>query len=345
MRVRSSTRPRELPFATSPMRQRALAAGEAAQRRQPACHDGAGTMARKRPSQATYSGSSPSSSQAPCTSGRIGTAASSICISDPRRGGDLAQRRGQPAARRIAQDPGIGSDVQQGADERQDRRRVGAQRGLERDAVARHHHRDAVVADRTGDQQDVAGRRPLGTHVDAVANPADGRGVDVDPVALAPVDHLRVPGHHRSADRGARRRDRGDDAAQIGHGKPLFEDQADAETERLGTAHGDVVRGAVHGQRADVAAGKEGRLHDEGVGREGEALAADGEHGAVAQLVQRVAAEGRKENVFDELRHLAPAAAVRHLHHRIVLVRQRALEAAGHSLQAVHGLPSAAPRP
>ena len=56
--------------------------------------------------------------------------------------------------------------------------------------------------------------------------------------------------------------------------------------------------------------------------------------------VQRVAAEGRKEDVFDELRHLAPAAAVRHLHHRIVLgAEARHAKPRGHSLQAVHGLP------
>ena len=72
--------------------------------------------------------------------------------------------------------------------------------------------------------------------------------------------------------------------------------------------HREVVDGAVDGELADRAAGEADRLDDEAVGRQREAV----DHAGVAELAQRVAAEGgHEEPVHERLRRLA-AGAVRH---------------------------------
>ena len=117
-------------------------------------------------------------------------------------------------------------------------------------------------------------------------NDADAGGVDEDLVALAAVDDLGVAGDELHAGLGGRGAHRLDDAAQIVDGQAFFEDERGGEIQRLRAAHGQIVDGAVDGEAADVAAGKEDRRDHEGVGGEGEARAADGEHGLVVELVE-----------------------------------------------------------
>ena len=52
-----------------------------------------------------------------------------------------------------------------------------------------------------------------------------------------------------------------------------FENETGALVERSRTAHGQVVNGAVHRQRADISPGKEQGLDDKGIGRNSQTCA------------------------------------------------------------------------
>jgi hypothetical protein len=49
----------------------------------------------------------------------------------------------------------------------------------------------------------------------------------------------------------------GDDAVEAGEWKPFFQNESGGEMQRAGTRHGDIVDGPVHGEAADITAGKE----------------------------------------------------------------------------------------
>ena len=66
----------------------------------------------------------------------------------------------------------------------------------------------------------------------------------------------------------------GDDRLQLLDRKALLDDQRDAQVQRAGPAHGQIVHGAVNGQLADVAAREENRVHGVRVRRERHPLAA-----------------------------------------------------------------------
>ena len=130
------------------------------------------------------------------------------------------------------------------------------------------------------------------------------------PIGLAALDHLGVAGDDRHARRArgvahARR-----DALQVGERKALFDDEARREIERPRARHRDVVDGAVHGERADVAAGKEDRRDDIGVGGHHHAPGGRIERRLVVAGAQPVVVEGGVKNVLDQLAHGAPAGAV-----------------------------------
>ena len=103
------------------------------------------------------------------------------------------------------------------------------------------------------------GWRAVGGDVDAGRNDADAGGGDEDLVALAAVDDLGVAGDELHAGAGCGGAHGFDDAAQIVDGQAFFEDEGGGEIQRLRAAHGEVVDRAVHGEAADVAAGKEDR--------------------------------------------------------------------------------------
>ena len=174
------------------------------------------------------------------------------------------------------------------AHRRGQRRAVAHDRRLEAEPFARGHDGDAVAADIAAQHHRVAGPHLL--RRDRLAAPSTSPtpgGVDVEAVALAALDDLGVAGDEPHAGRRGRVAHRGDDAAQIVDRQTLLEDQPDAQIERLGAAHRQVVDRAVDGERADVAAGKEQRPHDIGIGREGQPRAADVEHGAVMREIVR----------------------------------------------------------
>ena len=112
--------------------------------------------------------------------------------------GHLVQRRRHTATRRILhRDDRARRAVERGANQCVDRRDVGLQVAVERQAVAPRHDRHPVVADRAGHDQNVAdaagrvGNHPIGQ--------GDAGGVEHDAVELSPSHHLRVAGHDRGA--------------------------------------------------------------------------------------------------------------------------------------------------
>ena len=154
------------------------------------------------PSLATSSGSRPRISHAPRTASRTGMARSSTSMPSALARRDLDQRRGDPAARRVAH----GVDA-----------RAGSERGghelVERGGVARDRRPSNVSPSRCeriatpwspigpGEQDRVARAHVARRQIDARRHDADARGVDEDLVAAAAPDHLRVAGD----DRGRRR--------------------------------------------------------------------------------------------------------------------------------------------
>ncbi len=104
------------------------------------------------------------------------------------------------------------------------------------------------------------------------------------------------------------------DAAQIGEGEAFFQDEGGAQSERPRAAHGQIVDGAVHGERADIAAAKEQRLDHEGIGGEGEARAGDLEHRLVFQAGKHGVGESGEEDVAQQLGAELAAAAVAEQH-------------------------------
>ena len=146
---------------------------------------------------------------------------------------------------------------------------VALQDGLELDALAHRHDGDAVVADRAGNQDAVAGPGDADRQRSALRHQADAGSGDEDLVALAPVHDLGVAGDQGHARLVAGLPHRGDDALQVGQRQALLEDEGGREEQRLGAADRQVVHGAVDRQPADVAAREEQRADHEGIGGEG----------------------------------------------------------------------------
>ena len=157
-----------------------------------------------RPSQATYIGSMPSSSEAPRTSARTGI--SSSLTSTPTSAAlaiSLRMVATPPrVASRMARTPGTASSSP--ATSPFSGGGVGADVGLDVELAAGQHDGDAVVADRAGHDDGVA-RLGLG-HAEAHVplDEPDARGVDVAAVGLALLHHLGVAGDDVHAGRGGR---------------------------------------------------------------------------------------------------------------------------------------------
>ena len=68
---------------------------------------------------------------------------------------DLVERGGEASPRRVAEDVDVGLDVEHGGDQAVERLRVGRDLDLELQAFANAHDRDAVQADRAGQDEGV----------------------------------------------------------------------------------------------------------------------------------------------------------------------------------------------
>ncbi len=167
-----------------------------------------------------------------------------------------------------------------------------------------------MIADRAGNQNDVAGTRAIAGQMQPVRHGADPGGGDEHAVRLAALDDLGVAGDDLDAGLARRRAHALRDAVQIGQRKALFEDEAGGKMQRPRACHRQIVDRAMHRQRADVAAGKEQRRDDIAVGGHGEAPGGRVEHRLVVALRQQIVVERVAENFADELRHGAAAGAV-----------------------------------
>ena len=175
------------------------------------------------------------------------------------------------------------------------------------------HDGDAVIAHGAREQDRIAGPRTVARDLDPGRHDTDAGGVDEQAVGLAALDHLGVAGDDGDAGGARGFAHRAGNAIEIGERKALLDDEAGGEIERTRAAHGDVVDGAVDGERADVAAGKEQRRDHERIGRHHHAAGRDIEGGLVVAARQHRVVEGRAENLLDQLLHGAAARAMREI--------------------------------
>ncbi len=100
---------------------------------------------------------------------------------------------------------------------------------------------------------------------------------------------------------------------RILRGKSLFENEPGAQEQRLRAAHRQIVHGAVHRQRSDIAAREKQRLDHEGVGGESHPRSADLENRLIVQAVQDGIRKQRQEHVAQQLgAQPSPAAVAEH---------------------------------
>ena len=175
-----------------------------------------------------------------------------------------------------------------------------------------------MVADGAVDDDAVAGPGLARRQRDAHRYHADAGGVDEDLVGGAATDHLGVAGDDPHAGLGRDPVHAGHDAAQRLDRKSFFEDDRARQVQGPRASHGQVVDGAAHGQRTDVAAGEEQRVHDVAVGAEREPVAvrrqfAQRHAGLVFHGRQQRIVERRGEHLGDQRVHGLAATTVAHV--------------------------------
>src|ERR1035437_3299424 len=123
---------------------------------------------------------------------------------------------------------------------------------VEADVLAFGEDGNSVIAYEAGEQDHVAGAGVGGGEMDAGADASDARGVDEDAVARALFDDLGIAGDDLDAGGFGGLAHGFCDAREDIDGEALFEDERGCEVERFGATHGEIVDGAVDGERADI---------------------------------------------------------------------------------------------
>jgi hypothetical protein len=142
--------------------------------------------------------------------------------------GELGEHGGDAAPGRIAQAAHPVCRPQEVRDQPVQRRGVGLEVDLELELAAGDHDRHPVIPDRPGDEHSIAGPDRAGAEVEVVLDRADSRGVDVEAIGLAALDHLCVPGRHLDPGRFGRPGHRGDDPVEIRQGTLLDDEAAES---------------------------------------------------------------------------------------------------------------------
>ncbi len=175
------------------------------------------------------------------------------------------------------------------------------------------HDGDAVIADGPREQDRVARPRAIAGDLNPGRHDADAGGVKEQSVGLAALDHLGVAGNDCDAGGARRLAHRTGDALEIGERESLLDDEAGGKIKRARAAHGDVVDGAVDGERADIAAGEEQRRDHKRIGRHHHAPGRHVEGSLIVAARQHRIVEGRTENLLDQLLHGAAARPMREI--------------------------------
>ena len=222
---------------------------------------------------------------------------------------DLVAYGGQPAAGGIAHETQPGQ-LAHGAGQRQHAGRVGAQVAAHAELLARQHDAHAVIADRSADQDAVAGGDLLHTQLHPVRAYADAGGGEVHPAALAMGQHLGVARNHLHAGFARRRADGTHQAFELLHRHAFLDEGVEGEVQRIAAGYRQVVAGAVHRQGADVAAGEFQRFYGKAVGGEQRLPGRQVDAGGVGIGVQVGAGQVAGEQLFDQFAHVASAVSV-----------------------------------
>ena len=195
------------------------------------------------------------------------------------------------------------------------RRAVALDWRIERHVAARAQDGGAMVSEQAVDQHRVAGAGAIRAQIDALADNADPRRGQEELVAGAFADDLGVAGDDRHARLARRRRHRSGDPAQEVDRHPFLDDRGAGEIERDCAPDREVVDRAADRELPDVAAGKDERIDDEGIGGEGKPVAAPREIGEIEPRLilergEQGIVEGSHEHVVDQVLHRLAAAAM-----------------------------------
>ena len=173
------------------------------------------------------------------------------------------------------------------------------------------HDGDAVVAECTRHQDDIARLAVGAAERHARGYLAHAGGIDIDAVGPAALDHLGVAGDDRHARLACRLGHGLDDLAQLVHGVALFEDEAARQVAHVSARGRDVVNGSAHGESADITAGEELRRDYKAVGRHGDAPARGQRSDAgIVALEQFGRPKGIQKDLIDDAFHHLAARAV-----------------------------------
>ena len=189
-------------------------------------------------------------------------------------------------------------------------RAVALHRRLESQAFALGQDGQTVVAHGAGDDHRVAGSGLGAAGIILDQHPAHARGVDEYLVRRALGHDFGVAGDDGHVGVPCGLGHGGHDLFQHLEFQALFDDVPAGQVQGLGPEHGHVVHRTVHGQRTDVAARKENRVHGEGVGAHGQG-AVHFQEGRIVHAIEHGVVEMTHEQLADEpLRGFAPAAVV-----------------------------------
>jgi hypothetical protein len=183
----------------------------------------------------------------------------------------------------------------------------------------------------------VAGAGAVAGPVLPLGDDADAGRRDIDAVALALLHHLGVAGDDGNLGSGGRQRHRVDNARQIAERESFLENEARRQVERRRAHHRDVVDRPVYRQAADVAAGEEQRPDDMRIGGQHQPAGGHRQHRRVVALPEIGIAQPAGEQLVDQLRHRASAAAVGHVDPALPQIERACVALA----QRIHGATAA----
>ena len=227
---------------------------------------------------------------------------------------DFVQRARYTASRRVAHTANVTRHCQQAGHQRVQGSTVALdlcfELCLEFQSLALRQNRDAVIADRTAEDNLVPGTSTVGGKIDAFGHQSDSGGVNEQAVALPLLDDLGIARHNLYARLRCCLAQRIHHAPEFVHREALLDDEGGAQEQRRCASHRQIVHRAVNRECADVAARKEQRFYYEGVGGDGETLAVHIHDGLVIQTRQHRILEGRQEDVANQLGAQLAATAV-----------------------------------